>query len=165
MSHLDTASEWFPLSSAQRSRWFLYQLDDQSRGSHNNGFAVRLHGAVDAGAIGDALNELAARHAMLRVSFRTVDGEPEQKVCASVSVPVHAVSAQNWSGPALQQQLRSACNAPFDLAHGSLVCAHIYHIAAAEAVLLLVFDHLVCDGWSYWQMLSELGQLDRKSVV
>ncbi|QKY12021.1 non-ribosomal peptide synthase/polyketide synthase [Janthinobacterium lividum] len=159
MSHLDTASEWFPLSSAQRSRWFLYQLDDQSRGSHNNGFAVRLHGAVDAGAIGDALNELAARHAMLRVSFRTVDGEPEQKVCASVSVPVHAVSAQNWSGPALQQQLRSACNAPFDLAHGALVCAHIYHIAAAEAVLLLVFDHLVCDGWSYWQMLSELGQL------
>jgi amino acid adenylation domain-containing protein len=159
MTHLHTASDWFPLSSAQRSRWFLYQLEAQSQGTHNNSFAVRLHDAVEVASIEDALNRLVARHPMLRARFRTMHGEPEQCIAAQATVQVSVRSAQSWPDSALQLEVAADRLAPFDLTQGPLVRAHVYRTAARETVLLLVFDHLVCDGWSYWQMLGELGQL------
>ena len=157
MNRFDDANgdAWFPVSAAQRSRWFLYRLDGAARGSHNNAFAVRLHGAPDVAALSAALQALVARHPLLRTRFRERDGEVEQAVAPAATLVLHVAPAAD--ADLLDRQLRADCMRPFDLAHAPLMRAHLYRCAPQESVLLLAFDHLVGDGWSYWQLLGELG--------
>jgi hypothetical protein len=37
--------------------------------------------------------------------------------------------------------------------------ASLYCSGSEASVILLVFDHLICDGWSFWQLIEELGDL------
>jgi hypothetical protein len=64
-----------PLSEAQRSLWFLYQMNTDQHAAHNIGFCVRLRGALSPGAVDDALQTLVARHPMLRSSFDVLTGQ------------------------------------------------------------------------------------------
>jgi amino acid adenylation domain-containing protein len=153
------AQVWFPLSSAQSSRWFLYQLDPQCQGTHNNGFAVRARGQLDMAALNTALQTLVDRHPMLRTAFRQCMGKPQQATMPVAQVRVSCVDMSGATAQALQDRVQADCGQAFDLAHPPLVCAHLYRCGEGESVLLIVFDHLVCDGWSYWQLLEELGSL------
>ncbi|HEU4845295.1 MAG TPA: amino acid adenylation domain-containing protein, partial [Burkholderiaceae bacterium] len=158
MQHNDTPV-WSRLSSQQRSRWFLYQLDGSVQGQHNNVFAARVHGDLDAARLGTALAALAARHPMLRTCFRDWQGEPQQRVLEQVQVPLHETDAGALTEAALLTQVRADGAIAFALEAAPLMRAHLYRRGADSCVLMLVFDHLVCDGWSYWQLLGELGEL------
>lgn len=59
--------------------WFLHQLDPDTAAYHI-AFTVRLHGALDRGALHRALGDVLARHESLRTLIRTVDGEPYSHV-------------------------------------------------------------------------------------
>ena len=37
--------------------------------------------------------------------------------------------------------------------------ACVYRLRGRQSILLLVFDHLVCDGWSFWRLVDELGEI------
>ncbi|HYD80007.1 MAG TPA: condensation domain-containing protein, partial [Paucimonas sp.] len=158
--HQDRISEdWFPVSAAQRGRWFLYQLNPAGQGSHNNVFAARLHGAVDVDAIARAMRSLVDRHPQFRAHFRQHHGEPQQRIAAAVELSVPCCDASGMSREALRQRIMADAAQPFDTTRPPLVRAGVYRRGPDEAVLLLVFDHLVIDGWSYWQVLEELGAL------
>jgi len=160
MSHDMDKLNWFPLSAAQYSRWFLYQLDPRTRGNHNNVFAVSMRGAVDASAISRALDRLVARHEMLRARFRCLDGrEPEQSIAAADHVPLAWVDVPDIDDVALRRQVSHDAIQPFDLTRASCIRASLYQRSERESVFLLVLDHLVCDGWSYWRLLEEFGAL------
>ena len=68
-----------PLSYAQQRLWFIDQLEPGSA-AYNIPCAVRLIGPLDAEALGRSLNEIVARHEVLRTSFPSRDGEPRQKI-------------------------------------------------------------------------------------
>jgi amino acid adenylation domain-containing protein len=150
---------WFPLSIAQSSRWFLYQLDPASQGTHNNGFAARVHGCIDLAAIADALKKLIRRHPMLRVRFRQYMGRPQQCVTNAVRASVSSFDVSGIEEKTLEQRILRDCLLPFDLTQPPLVRACLYRRSEEESVLLLVFEHIVVDGWSYWRILEELGEL------
>src|SRR5215813_8813612 len=88
MTNKTREEDWFPLSAAQRSRWFRYQLDPAGKGTHNIAFAARVHGCIDPIEVADALERLIRRHPMLRVRFRVHRGEPEQCITRTRRVPV-----------------------------------------------------------------------------
>ena len=159
MSALERDQAWFPLSAAQSSRWFMYQLDPASQGSHNNGFAVRVDGALDLGLLRASLQTLVERHPMLRSRFRHASGTPQQSIAALAPVQLLCTDVSGQEDSVVQEQVQADCGIAFDLATPPLMRAHWYARGDAGGVLLLVFDHIVCDGWSYWQLLDELGQL------
>jgi hypothetical protein len=150
---------WLPLSAAQRSRWFLYQMDAGNQGSHNNGFAMRVHGVLDPLRLEAALQELIRRHPMLRARFRAAQGEPQQSIMQDATPALHVSRVAGLEPEALRQRVAADCALPFALHQPPLMRAHLYQCDGAHGVLLLVFDHIVCDGWSYWQLIEELGQL------
>src|SRR6185436_9297725 len=65
-----------PLSFAQERLWFLAQLEPDSP-FYNVPLGLRLHGALDAAALEQALRALAGRHEVLRTTVATVEGRPE----------------------------------------------------------------------------------------
>jgi amino acid adenylation domain-containing protein len=159
MNHPALPGIWFPLSFSQRSRWFAYRLDPANRGRHNNAFSARVHGQLGTEALADALKQLVARHPMLRAHFRERDGEPEQCVVDNVHVQVTEERIAPAETAQLAVRVRADFVQPFDLARSALVRAVLYRIGAEESVLSVTFDHLGVDGWSYWQLLDELGGL------
>src|SRR5690242_10364715 len=64
--------EW-TVSFSQQRLWFLNQFQDAS-GLWNLVRAIRLTGTVDRQRIEISLGELVRRHAILRSTFRSVDG-------------------------------------------------------------------------------------------
>jgi hypothetical protein len=159
MNYYAHADVWFPLSAAQRSRWFLYQLDPASQGSHNNSFAARMNGHIGRAALSEALQKLVARHPMLRTHFRSQNGEPKQCIAPAAKVPVLCFNVEGLEEEALRKRVLMACLQPFDLSQAPRIRANLYQRSKHETVILLVFDHIAVDGWSYWQILEELGVL------
>ena len=159
-SCIDRDGDWFPLSAAQHARWFLYQYAPESRGLHNNVFSVALHGDVCPDRLSGALDRLAARHPMLRARFRTgPDGAPRQRIGESAHVPLAVIDASGLDDAALHARASADALSTFDAAVEPLLRGFLYRRGDADAVFLLIFDHLICDGWSYWVMMEELSAL------
>src|SRR5262245_29549016 len=57
-----------PLSFAQQRLWFLSQFEEASRAYHISG-GLRLTGDLDRDALRRALDQIVARHEVLRTTF------------------------------------------------------------------------------------------------
>ncbi|WP_369981515.1 non-ribosomal peptide synthase/polyketide synthase [Xanthomonas bundabergensis] len=159
MKHDAQSGPWMPLSAAQRSRWFLYRLNPDSQGGHNNAFSAVVHGQLAADDLSHALRRLALRHPMLRVRFREDAGEVEQSVAQSADVPLILDDTDALDDEALLQRVRNDAAQAFDLFRQPPIRAGLYRRGDGTQVLLLAFDHIAVDGWSYWRLLEELGEL------
>src|SRR4051794_9781834 len=78
-------SEPAPLSFAQHRLWFLSQLDPDSP-EYNNPLSLGLRGPLDVAALERSFDAIVARHAVLRATFVTQDGEPIQRVQPSLKL-------------------------------------------------------------------------------
>jgi hypothetical protein len=150
---------WQPLSAAQRGRWLLYQINPQAQGTHNNIFGARVHGNLRPEKVEAALQRLIARHAILRTSFRQGDAAPQQMVAPDATFRISCTDVRGLAPDALRARVMHDAAQPFDLAQAPLMRACMYQGEQDETVLMLAFDHLVIDGWSFWLVLQELGQL------
>ena len=96
---------------------------------------------------------------MLRARFRSRNGEPEQCINEGLTAGVSCFDVAGMEVGTLQQRVLTDSLQPFDLSVGPLIRANVYQRAEHEVVILLVFDHIACDGWSYCQILDELDML------
>ncbi|MCC6191127.1 MAG: amino acid adenylation domain-containing protein [Anaerolineales bacterium] len=147
-----------PLTPNQQALWFLHQLVPPGIGFNVAG-AARLHGPLKAAALEGALNQLAARHPMLRAQFGLSAGLPIQRAQVELKFVLAREEAREWTHAQLQAHLAATAYAPFDLDHGPLLRACLYHINADEHILLLSLDHIVTDFWSMSVLITELARL------
>jgi len=150
-----------PTSEAQREVWLAAQLATEASLAYNESVSLRLRGDLDAQALGAALRQLIARHEALRATFGP-DGEsfcvqePQPPALRQTDLSaLHGESRQQ----ALQARLRQSVETPFELERGPLFRAELIRFDARDHLLLLSAHHLVCDGWSWWVIVRELGQL------
>src|SRR6185369_9351943 len=66
-----------PLSFAQQRLWFLDYLVPGST-VYNIGYALRVAGALEVGALEQSLSEVVRRHEVLRTRFGSQDGRASQ---------------------------------------------------------------------------------------
>jgi amino acid adenylation domain-containing protein len=148
-----------PLSFAQQRLWFLEQLEPNSPRYHiRAGF--RLEGRLDVAALQAALATIVARHAVLRTTFASVEGEPVQVILPARPVEL-AVRDLRHQPPherqAMAERLLSeAVRRPFNLTQDLLLRATLVQLADSEQLLLLVIHHIAADGWSLAILLQEL---------
>ncbi|MET9014321.1 non-ribosomal peptide synthase/polyketide synthase [Streptomyces olivaceoviridis] len=151
-----------PLSSAQRRLWYL---DDLTEGGteYNTGVSLRLRGPLDPDALRRSLHRLAARHASLRTTFTTADGQGAQRVAPEPDLPLRTADLTAVPGArrpdAAEALLTEELGRPFNLAAGPLTRALLVRLGAEDHLLLLAQHHIVTDGWSVGILTRELAAL------
>lgn len=147
--------ERIPLSFGQERLRFLsrYELETSL---YNVPVAVRLRGALNVEAAKASLQEMVNRHEVLRTSFPEVGDGTIQDIAAEMEVPFAAAEIREDE---LDEILREQARRSFDLSHGPLIRALLFHISSQDHVLLVVTHHIVSDGWSLGVMLREFNVL------
>src|SRR5229473_2646363 len=98
----------FPCSFAQERLWFLDRLVPGSS-SYNTDIAVRFPAPCDLEALRLSLNEIVARHEVLRTTFVAVDGRPYQVVAEALVVDLPVIElAEGDAGSAMETARRIA---------------------------------------------------------
>ncbi|RKH75115.1 amino acid adenylation domain-containing protein, partial [Corallococcus sp. AB032C] len=151
-----------PLSFAQQRLWFIDQLEPGTA-TYNIPFALRVQGALDVPALGQAFHALLHRHEALRTTFVVRDAEPFQEIhpAGDFHLTLVDLGALPVAEREAEAQGRAATEAarPFDLARGPLLRASLIRMDAREHVLLMTMHHIVSDGWSMDVLVREVAGL------
>ncbi|OXM45340.1 non-ribosomal peptide synthetase [Amycolatopsis alba] len=149
-----------PLSSAQEQLWFIDQLRSGAAIEHLLSATLRLRGDLDVEALTAALTEIAARHAVLRSRFDTVDGTAVQVVTAPAPVNPSIVDISGQSPSEREASLREIrlrdLRTPIDLRTEPPWRVTLVRLAVDEAVLLIAVHHIAFDGLSWSVLAREL---------
>ncbi|MGE0158278.1 MAG: amino acid adenylation domain-containing protein [Gemmatimonadales bacterium] len=143
------------LSFSQRSLWFLHQQDPQSPAYHV-AMSMRIVSAIDTDALGDAVQALVDRHAVLRTTYDFGDDGPVQCVAGSMRVMFTTIDCAEGDEDALRARIEADYRRPFDLGAGPVLRVSLYSRAPASHVLLLTVHHAAADGWSLFLLFQEL---------
>ncbi len=149
---------FYPLSSAQKTLWFLYQIAPNSA-AYNIKFDVRILSKLDVPAFRNALQTLIDRHPSLRTTYATLDGEPVQQVHEHQEVSFEFINSSDWSREQLSKKMREVSNHSLDLEHGPLLRAYLFSLPKGKYIFWLFIHHIAVDFWSLDTLIGELGIL------
>ncbi|MBN2505400.1 MAG: amino acid adenylation domain-containing protein [Verrucomicrobia bacterium] len=147
------------LSSAQQRLWLLHPLETVSCGC-NLAETVRLTGPLDDSALQAALNDIVARHEILRTTYAACEGEPRQFV--HPSRPVELATSDLSPLPRGDREAAALALAreealrPFDLSRDSVLRARLVRRDPTCHWLLLTLHHIAGDAWSLAVLWREL---------
>ncbi|MEL1263988.1 amino acid adenylation domain-containing protein [Pseudoxanthomonas putridarboris] len=148
-----------PTTEPQRELWLAARLGDDASLAYNESVSLHLRGALDTARLQQALQAVAERHDALRASF----GPDGETFCvlepAPLLLPFTDLSGLGEAERAAQlaERRRAGVETPFALEQGRLFRAELLQLAPQEHVLLMHAHHIVCDGWSWWVIVRELG--------
>ncbi len=143
------------LSFAQERLWFLARYEAEASW-YNVPVVLRLRGPLNREALHASLQEIVARHEVLRTSFPETDGIARQNIASAADLSLPVIETVESEMPKF---LRQRAQLPFDLATGPLIRTCLLQLGNQDNVLLVVLHHIVCDGWSLGIMLRELTEL------
>ncbi|MGI5489569.1 amino acid adenylation domain-containing protein [Microtetraspora malaysiensis] len=130
----------YPLSALQAGMLYHSELDGVTFHDHTT---LTLRGTFDEAALVRALDELSARHEVLRTSFDlTGFSEPVQLVHDRAEIPLTVSDGEPEYGP-------------FDWTRAPLLRVHV-RPEAGRFALTVYFHHAILDGWSVARLVSEL---------
>jgi myxalamid-type nonribosomal peptide synthetase MxaA len=152
-------TENLPLSFAQQRLWFIEQMTPNSS-QYNIFEAIRFEGVLYVSALRRSINEIIRRHEILRTNFKTLEGQPIQKIASSLELPLPIIDWRSLGQYERQTKLISLVNEeamkPFNLAEEPLLRITLIHLDEAEYVALLTMHHIISDGWSIGVLIREL---------
>lgn len=144
-----------PLSFGQQRLWFLETMTPGSS-AYNSSLPLRLTGQLNEQVLARACQALVQRHESLRTTFTAVSGTPQQMIHDQWSVKLETIDLSDAEDEVVAATLQTAVQNPFDLENGPLVRFHLFRLNDQVHIFLLVFHHIVFDGWSAGIVLDEL---------
>ncbi|HKT01755.1 MAG TPA: condensation domain-containing protein [Rugosimonospora sp.] len=144
-----------PLSHGQQGIWYLEQLFPGTS-AYNVPAAWRISGGLDVLALRRAVRDVVARHAPLRSTFSTVDGEPRRFASAAAPVELSCHDHRRLTPDQHEAAVAAQTAEPFDLAAGPPCHFDLYRLDDEQHLLLATMHHLVTDGWSVGVLVREL---------
>jgi amino acid adenylation domain-containing protein len=155
--HVTRHGQDLPLSFAQHRSWRTDQVKPSL--SHNITARLRLRGKLTRLVLLTALDRIVDRHAILRMTFRNIDGEPRQVIepTGSCRFPLLEQKVKGWR--TVEQISRQELRGGFDLFSGPLIRGRLLHVSKQEHVLLITQHPITGDAWSISVLIRELVQL------
>jgi len=92
-----------PLSFAQQRLWFLDQMDP-GKHLYNVPRAIRMTGDLNIEALESSLNQLVARHEILRTTYGVADDQPVQNIAPRLAIALPVVDLSSLPPGEREQQ-------------------------------------------------------------
>ncbi len=147
------------LSVAQRSLWFLHELDPASLAAYSVRQAIRIDGDLVPTRWQTALDLAVQRHDSLRTSFERVAGHPAVRINAALRLPMRHVDLCGLPPPARERALTSLMaedgRLPFNLGEPPLLRSTLVRLGETHWLFLISAHHLIADAWSAGLVLRE----------
>ena len=152
-------TEPLPLSFAQQRLWFIDQLEGGSA-QYNMPTALRLKGELRADVLQRSLDEIVARHEVLRSTYHARDGKGVQVVHKPRSVAIHRVDLTKLDAVErsleVEELVRAEASLAFDLTADLMLRVQLVALAPNDHILLFTMHHIASDGWSMGVLVKEL---------
>ncbi|MDF1756469.1 MAG: amino acid adenylation domain-containing protein [Verrucomicrobiales bacterium] len=145
----------YPLTEPQAEIWLASQISSDSTLCFNEVVKLDFRGELDPQALSDSLKDLVDRHESLRTRFLD-DGEGFQ-IRPKLQIILNEKILE--SVDQVEEELIRERTTSFDLSEDPLFRATLLKIEEDHQVLILCAHHLVCDGWSYNVVTSDLSQI------
>jgi amino acid adenylation domain-containing protein len=155
-----------PLSYSQELLWLLSQLE--SGVAYNAPAALRLQGPIDPESLQRALEQLVARHEILRTTYEIIDGRPMQIVSPTGSVELKLVDLstlpETERDVELRRILRQDSEHEFDLRTEQVLRPWLIKLGDDDHVFFYVIHHIATDGYSRVVLHDDLTELYEAAV-
>jgi hypothetical protein len=135
--------------------WLLWKLAPDTAAYHIV-LAVRLRGGYDRAALTGAVDDLVARHDLLRSRFVEVAGEPRREVGTVDPVRLEVRAAAGLTDDQLYARVGAVVREPFALDAAAPFRAVLLDRGPVDAVLVLVTHHIAGDATSQWLLARDL---------
>lgn len=150
------------LSSAQERLWFLDRLEPGTP-TYNIPRLYALTGPLDVTSLARSVDEIVARHEVLRTVVIEEAGRPVPRVGKSMQGIVRLETVEG-ADPRERDRVAWAraeeeARLPFDLSTGPLIRVLLLRKGPEDHLLLITMHHIVSDGWSLGVFVRELGEL------
>ncbi|HYP83449.1 non-ribosomal peptide synthetase [Variovorax sp.] len=153
-------------TEAQREIWLADRLSPKASLAYNESVSLVLRGRLSVDALRSALDQTVARHESLHA---TLSGDGMQLLVGEP--PRHELMLHDLSGldahardAALARARAAAVETRFELEQGPLLRAELLRCGPEQHELLLTAHHIVCDGWSWGQIIEDVGLFYAQSL-
>ncbi|WP_366293179.1 non-ribosomal peptide synthase/polyketide synthase [Paenibacillus sp. AN1007] len=144
----------YPLSSVQKRLYIQQQMEGAELSYNMSGMTV-LVGRLERNQFELALNELIARHEILRTGFEMVDGEPVQRIYSDLKFAIEYTKAAESETKSIADSFVRV----FDLERPPLLRVGLVEWEAERHLLMLDIHHIITDGMSMGIFVEELLRL------
>ncbi|MBB5912967.1 amino acid adenylation domain-containing protein/non-ribosomal peptide synthase protein (TIGR01720 family) [Nocardia transvalensis] len=153
-----------PLSLAQQRMWFLNRFDQDAvtagSAAYNLPFALRLTGRLDVRALSEALDDVVARHEVLRTVYPETPDGPVQ-VILPADAPL-GVTPERVAAVEVATAVHELATTPFDVTAEVPIRVRLFEIdgpatdSGSEYVLAVVVHHIAADGSSVAPLVRDV---------
>lgn len=154
--------ENIPLSSAQKSIWFMDQLFPKSS-VYNNPIIFETKGELKIPILNKAINKIIERHEILRTNFYVDNNEVYQRVNDFQAIKPTIIDISRINDYEVEKETKKIIsrevNRPFDLERDCLFRVNIIKKSLYENLVIFTFHHIIADGWSLGLFLDEISNL------
>ena len=144
----------FLASLGQRALWTFTKAHPHSPAYHLK-FTATIEPEIKNELLESTLSFLISRHSALRSRFVFEDNKLYQLFEPSIDFKLIKKTINREE---VHAQIIEDYSKPFNLGEGSLIRCFVYEIGQHEQTLLLVIHHIVIDGVSLLNLVSELGR-------
>jgi amino acid adenylation domain-containing protein len=146
-----------PMSFSQRQLWYLQRLVPHSS-AYNIPFALEIEGELRVDPLVDSINELIAKHEILRTTYGLVDAAPSQLIHDEASLAVQTEDGSGWSEETYEEAIRAEAARPFDLKTELPIRLRVIRRGEARWAVLWTVHHIAMDHITVVQLGEELAQ-------
>ncbi|TMM51060.1 non-ribosomal peptide synthetase/type I polyketide synthase [Sulfitobacter sabulilitoris] len=154
-----------PLTEAQREIWMTAQLGKAASCCFNESASIELDGPLDRDALQRAFDRVIARHDGLRQVFDRAGETFDILDPFSLPLDLHDLGNHADADAALADLLARDAATEIDIVEGPPLRAFLVRKATDKHVLVINAHHIVCDGWSYNVIGSDLAACYAQEVT
>jgi amino acid adenylation domain-containing protein len=152
--------DYYPLSSAQKRLYILYQMD-VTRTGYNSPRSLLVEGEIKKEKLEQVFCQLIKRHENLRTFFQLVSEEPVQRIAKKPTFRVEYTEASEDKARGIINQFVR----PFQLSQAPLLRVGMIKLEQARSVLLVDMHHVISDGTSTGLLINDFMKLYKEEQV
>jgi amino acid adenylation domain-containing protein len=150
-----------PATASQQEIWLGIQMSREANLACILSQSLKIVGRLNIEVLQAAIRQLISRHESLRTTF---SGDGMTILIAKAvgfELLISDLSALGTSDRAteIDRYQSQSVSEPFDLQHGPLFSARLLRLTDREHLLIFAVHHIVCDGWSFGTIVSDLGKI------